>query len=66
MRQFLKSVVTMTAVYAIASVPILLKTDSAKADEGMRGSYVGIGVSVSVEQCLFLIPMYKVVRNKFF
>ncbi|MGB6297638.1 MAG: hypothetical protein WBF90_15840 [Rivularia sp. (in: cyanobacteria)] len=45
MRHFLKSVVTMTAVCAIASVPVLLKTESASADEGMRGSYVGIGVS---------------------
>lgn len=45
MQHFLKSVVTMTAVCAIASVPVLLNTESASADEGMRGSYVGIGVS---------------------
>jgi hypothetical protein len=45
MQQFLKSVVTMTAVCAITSVPVLLKTESASADEGMRGSYVGIGVN---------------------
>jgi hypothetical protein len=45
MRQFLKSVVTVAAVSAIAFVPFLLKTESASAEQGMRGSYIGVGVN---------------------
>ncbi|BAY89000.1 MULTISPECIES: hypothetical protein [unclassified Tolypothrix] len=45
MRHFLNSVVTISAVCAIASAPILIKTSPANAEEGMRGSYVGIGVN---------------------
>lgn len=45
MQRFLKSVVTIAAVSAIASVSALLKTEPASAEQGMRGNYLGVGVN---------------------
>jgi hypothetical protein len=43
MRQFIKSLATISALSLLASAPIFLSANPAKADTGMQGSYVGVG-----------------------
>lgn len=46
MQRFLKSVATIAFVSIIACVPTFLSSQSASAQQRMKGSYVGAGVSV--------------------
>lgn len=43
MRKFLNSVVKISAVSAIACAAAVVSANPAKAEQGMQGSYVGIG-----------------------
>ncbi|RUT00827.1 hypothetical protein DSM106972_072360 [Dulcicalothrix desertica PCC 7102] len=46
MQRFFRSVATITFVSILACVPTFLSSQSASAEQRMKGSYVGAGVSV--------------------
>ncbi|MEB3178637.1 MAG: hypothetical protein VKL59_06375 [Nostocaceae cyanobacterium] len=47
MRQFLNALATISAVGAIATVPVMFSVNPASAETGMNGSYIGVGGGVA-------------------
>ncbi len=43
MRQFIKSLATVSALSALALAPVFLSANPASAETGLQGSYVGVG-----------------------